>query len=274
MVYHRLSQREAACLAGSYPADHVGNADEIGVDPLTVRQFAPATRLVRAGSRWQAAPALLQIDPRVLREELANSLTHGFGLAASLVGAIGLVWLATSRGTGWHIAGCGIYAASLVFVYAASTIYHSVHRPHVKQRMRTLDHAGIYLFIAGSYTPFMLTLLRGAWGWSLLAAVWTMAALGIAMRMSRSERLEALSAFPYLLMGWLAVVAAKPVIAVLSVSGLAWIVMGGLFYTVGVYFFLKDHRPFHHAIWHLFVLGGSLCHFLAILFHVIPPLAA
>lgn len=272
MVYHRLSQWEATSLTGAYPAEHLGSCDEFRVNPLAGRQFAPGYNLARSERGWGPLPALLRIDARVLREELANSLTHGFGLLLSIVGAFGLLWLALDRGTPWHIVGCGIYAASLVFVYAASTLYHSVHRPHIKQRMRMLDHAGIYLFIAGTYTPFMLTLLRGAWGWSLLAAVWIMAVLGIAMRMSRSQRLEALSALPYLIMGWLAVVAAKPVIAVLSVSGLSWIVVGGLLYTAGVYFFLKDHRPFHHAIWHMFVIGGSLCHFLAIVFHVIPPL--
>jgi len=202
--------------------------------------------------------------------ELANSVTHGAGLALSVAGCALLVTLAALRGNAWHIVACSVYGGTLVCLYGASTMYHSVRSKRWKKIWRIVDHSSIYLLIAGTYTPFMLVNLRGAWGWSLFGVVWGLAVAGILFKVWFVDKLPVASTVVYLLMGWLAVVAVKPLIAMVPIGGLLWILAGGLLYTAGVGFFAWQKLPYHHAIWHLFVIGGSVCHYFAVLYYVLP----
>jgi len=200
-----------------------------------------------------------------LAEEVANSITHGVGLLLSLLGGSVLLSLAALRGSTLHLAACALYGATLVLLYAASTCYHGARRPRLKRALRVLDHAAIYLVIAGTYTPFTLLALRGAWGWGLFCAVWVLALAGVVYKLLFLGRSPRLSTALYLAMGWMAVIAARPLLAAVGRAGAAWILAGGLLYTAGVWFFARDHLPYRHAIWHLFVLGGSACHYVAVL---------
>jgi hemolysin III len=203
------------------------------------------------------------------REELANSLTHGAGLALAVAGLAVLLAHAGARGTAWHVAGCGVYGATLVALSAASTLNHGVPTPRAKAALRACDHAAIFLLIAGTYTPFALVNLRGAWGWSLLAAIWGQAALGIALQRVLARQRAAVRATPYLAMGWVAVVAVEPLRAAVAPGGLALLLAGGLAYAGGAAFYAWRRLPYHYAIWHAFVLAGGACHFFAVLFFVI-----
>ena len=207
---------------------------------------------------------------RLKRHELANSVTHGAGLALSVAGCAVIVTLAALRGNAWHIVACSVYGATLVCLYAASTVYHSVSSRRVKRVMRILDHSAIYLLIAGTYTPFTLVSMRGGWGWTLFGLVWGLAIAGIVFKVWFVEHFPIASTIVYLAMGWLAVVAVKPVLAMLPVAGILWLVAGGLLYTAGVGFFAWQKLPYHHAIWHLFVIGGSVCHYIAVVRVVVP----
>ena len=207
---------------------------------------------------------------RLKRHELANSVTHGAGLALSVAGCAVIVTLAALRGNAWHIVACSVYGATLVCLYAASTVYHSVSSRRVKRVMRILDHSAIYLLIAGTYTPFTLVSMRGGWGWTLFGLVWGLAIAGIVFKVWFVEHFPIASTIVYLAMGWLAVVAVKPVLAMLPVAGIVWLVAGGLLYTAGVGFFAWQKLPYHHAIWHLFVIGGSVCHYIAVVRVVVP----
>lgn len=202
--------------------------------------------------------------------EVANCLTHGFGLALSLVGLVALLALALSRGEMLHAVSGGVYGASLVALYASSTLYHAARSPRAKSRMRLFDHCCIYLLIAGTYTPFTLVTLRGGWGWTLFASVWALALAGILTRVLFGERFRAAAVASYVLMGWLAVVAAKPILALVPLGAILLIVAGGLAYTAGVFFFACRRVPHNHAIWHVFVLVGSVCHYLAVVLYVMP----
>ena len=206
-------------------------------------------------------------------EEIANSVTHGIGLAMSLAGLVALVILAFARGGVWHIVGCCVYGASLVALYAASTLYHSVQNPRLKRFFLAADQVAIYLLIAGTYTPFTLVNLRGRWGWSLLVSVWTLALFGIGVRVIFAERRKAVTMALYLAIAWMAIIAVKPIFATVPLGGLAWIGAGGLAYMTGLVFFAWDRLPFNHAIWHLFVMAGSGCHYFAVVFYVLPPQA-
>lgn len=199
-------------------------------------------------------------------EEVANSLTHGAGLLASLI-ALPILLMATTRGNGdaWHLTGSIIYGVSVILLYAASTFYHALGEGRAKEVLRVLDHSAIYLLIAGSYTPFMLGALRGPWGWSLLAIIWTLAIVGIVGKCTLGFRFPWLSTAMYLAMGWLIVIAARPLMASVPFAGLVWLAAGGLCYTGGVVFYARDRRiRFGHAWWHLCVLGGSACHYVAV----------
>ncbi|HYV06847.1 MAG TPA: hemolysin III family protein [Blastocatellia bacterium] len=202
--------------------------------------------------------------------ELANSITHGVGLALSVAGFGVLLSLAILRGNAWHIAGCSVYGASLVFLYAASTLYHSLRSPRAKHVLKVLDHSAIFLLIAGTYTPFTLVSLRGFWGWLLFALVWSLCVFGIVFKVFFVNRLEVLTTILYVAMGWVCVIAVKPLLAAVPVGGIAWLLAGGLFYTAGIYFFATKRVPYGHAIWHVFVLAGSICHFFAVFFYVLP----
>ena len=203
-------------------------------------------------------------------EEIANSVTHGMGVLLSIAGLAVLVNFATTRGDAWHIVSCSIYGATLILLYTASTVYHSVPVPRIKGLLRTMDHSAIYLLIAGTYTPFMLVNLRGPWGWSIFGIIWGIATLGIILKTTSFGRLPGVSLGFYLTMGWVIVIAIKPMLAVLDKGGLELLILGGLAYTAGVVFYVWEKLPYSHAIWHLFVMAGSAFHFFSILFYVIP----
>ncbi len=206
----------------------------------------------------------------MLKEETINAVTHGAGAALGAGGLAVLVVLAALRGDAWHVASCAIYGATLVLLFTSSTLYHSFRAPRVKHVFRVIDHASIYLLIAGTYTPFLLVSLRGSWGWSLFAVVWGLALAGIAFQIFFVDRFRLAQTLIYLGMGWLAVVATRPLLARVPAGGLVWLLAGGLFYTLGAVFYLWKKLPYHHGIWHLFVLAGSVCHYFAILLYVIP----
>ena len=202
-------------------------------------------------------------------EEAANVATHAAGLVASVVGVGVLVYLGVSRGEGLHVASAGVYGATLVALYTASTLYHAFRRPGVKRVLRVLDHCAIYLLIAGTYTPFVLVGLGGRLGWTLFAGVGAMAA-GIVFKVFATGRFAVVSTAAYVAMGWLGVVALGPLIRSLSGAALVWLLAGGVAYTAGTFFY---HRkiPYAHALWHVFVLLGSVCHFVAIGLYVLIP---
>lgn len=205
-------------------------------------------------------------------EEIANSITHGIGMLLSIAALVVLVVLAAARGNAWHVAGCSIFGATMVMLYATSTLYHSFPPGPAKRVLQILDHVCIYLLIAGTYTPFTLTLLRGPWGWTLFGLVWGITLAGVTLNMifARSGNRLALSTI-YVLMGWVALIALKPIVDMIPWPGVLWLIAGGAAYTFGVIFYLLDKRvPFFHAIWHLFVLIGNACHFLAVLRYVLP----
>jgi hemolysin III len=201
-----------------------------------------------------------------LGEEIANSVTHGLGLAASLAAAPVLIVAAAHRDA-WQVVGSSVFAGTLVALYAASTLYHSLRPSRAKRVFRVLDHGAIYLLIAGTYTPFTLGALRGAWGWTLLGLVWGLAAAGVVFKSVRGFQHPRLSTAVYLLMGWLGVIAIKPMLVNVSFAGLMWLLAGGLSYTGGIVFYALDHKRYAHAVWHLFVLGGSSCHCVAVLLY-------
>lgn len=203
-------------------------------------------------------------------EELANSITHGIGAALGVAGLVILVVFSAIYGDAWHIVSCAIYGASMILLYTASTLYHSFTNPEVKRILRILDHSSIYLLIAGTYTPFTLIALRGAWGWSLFGVIWGLAITGIIFKLYFTGRFNKVSTVIYVLMGWIAVIAIKPMIEVISFPVLLLLFGGGLSYTAGVIFYVWHKMPYHHAVWHLFVLGGTVLHFFAILLLVLP----
>jgi len=211
-----------------------------------------------------------KIEHRVVFEELANGITHGIGLALSVVGLIALVILSVMRGNAWHIAGCTTFGVTLVLLYSASTLYHTYHNPRLKRILKVLDHTAIYLLIAGTYTPFTLVNLRGFWGWTLFSLVWGLSVFGILWKFFHVEKFQIISTLVYIAMGWLVLIAIKPVMSAVPLSGLVWLVAGGLFYTVGVLFFAMKKIPYNHAIWHVFVMAGSICHYFAVTFSVLP----
>ena len=206
-----------------------------------------------------------------LGEEIANSVIHGVGSLLAMCGSGVLAALATLRGDAWHIASCSVYGTTLVLLYLSSTLYHAITNPRAKKVLRVIDHSSIFLLIAGTYTPFTLVTLRGPWGWSLFAVVWSIAALGVAFQVTLLRRWAALSVGLYVAMGWVVIVAIKPMLAAVPTEGVILLLMGGLAYTCGVGFYAWRRLPYHHAVWHVFVLVGSGCHFAAVLRHVIPP---
>jgi hemolysin III len=207
---------------------------------------------------------------RVSVEEFANSVTHGIGLGLSVAGFAALLVLAIVRGGAWQIVSCAIYGVSLICVYASSTLYHGLRSQRVKHILKVFDHSAIFLLIAGTYTPFLLVNLRGGWGWSLLGIVWGLAAAGIVLKFWFVDRYPILSTGGYVLMGWLALIALKPLLQAVPTIGLIWLLAGGLMYTLGVAFYAWKRIPYNHVIWHLFVMAGSACHYFAVVYSVIP----
>lgn len=204
------------------------------------------------------------------REELANAITHGIGVALSVVGLVVMVVVAATYGTAWHVTSVAIFGSALVLLYTSSTLYHSVPGAERKRVLRKFDHAAIFLLIAGTYTPFLLVSLRGPWGWSLFGVIWGLAVVGIALKFWFAGRFRVISTIIYLAMGWLVLLAVKPMLAAVGAGGLVLLLGGGLCYTFGAGFYLWKRLPYHHAIWHLFVLGGSGFHWAAVFFYVLP----
>ncbi len=203
-------------------------------------------------------------------EEIANGITHGLGVVFSIAGLAILTAFASVFGTVWHIVACSVYGVTQILMYTASTLYHSIPVPRAKRILRLLDHSAIYLLIAGTYTPFALVNLRGPWGWAILIAIWGLAIAGIALQSKLIRLNKLVTALPYVAMGWVAVIAVKPLLDAVAPGGLWLLVLGGLAYTAGTLFYVWKRLPFHHAIWHGFVLLGSVLHFFSILFYVIP----
>jgi hemolysin III len=205
-------------------------------------------------------------DPS-LREEIANSISHGLGLLLSLVALPVLVLAALEMGNVRFLVGVSVFGGTMVLLYLASTLYHSITHETAKQLFRVFDHTAIFLLIAGSYTPFSLGVLRGPWGWSMLAIVWTLAIIGITLKINRRTRHSRISIVLYVIMGWLAVIAIKPIVMLIPVPGILLIFAGGLAYTGGLAFFAAQRIRYNHFIWHLFVIAGTTCHFFAVLWY-------
>ncbi len=214
----------------------------------------------------------MEIGPNIQspREEAVNSLLHLAGFVFSLAAVTALVALASLNGTTRHIVSCSIYGGTLLVLYLSSTLYHSLPWGTAKKLFRYFDHSSIFLLIAGTYTPFTLVTLRGEWGWSLFGAIWGMAVIGILMRVFIEKQHPLVSTIYFLLMGWLIVIAIKPLVAAMPLGGFEWLAAGGLFYTAGVIFYGLDRFRYFHAVWHLFVMAGSACHFFSIFLYVLP----
>ena len=203
-------------------------------------------------------------------EELANSLTHGLGVVLSVIGVGVLLNAPALAGSASAIAACAVYGATLIALYTTSTLYHCATSTKAKRVLRILDHLGILLLIAGTYTPFVLIALRGTWGWTLFGIIWTLAAVGAVLELSSARRYRAAMVALYIAMGWVGLVAIKPLVAALPAAGLWLLFGGGVSYTAGVLFYRWRSLRYHHALWHLFVLGGSMLQYFAILYYVLP----
>jgi hemolysin III len=201
-------------------------------------------------------------------EHIANATTHGVGLGISIACLVLLVVFSSMRNGVWEIVSCSIYGASLVILYLASTLYHSLHKPRAHHVFHIIDRAAIYLLIAGTYTPYLLCPLRGAFGWSLLGVIWGLAIAGIVFQALFIGRFKIISTVTYVAMGWMVVATIAPLLRVLPGMAVVWMAIGGLCYTLGVIFYAWKKLKYAHAIWHLFVLAGSLCHFFSIFFYV------
>lgn len=206
-----------------------------------------------------------------MRDEFASALTHGLGAVAALAGGAVLITLAAIHGDGWRLGASIVFGISLLLLYVASTLYHAIQHPIAKGRLKVFDHCAIYLLIAGTYTPFTLIGLRGPWGWGLFIAIWTLALCGVVFKLFYTGRFKLLSTAIYIAMGWLVIVAIKPMLDSLDAWTLGWLLAGGLFYTLGTYFYHRESIRYSHAIWHLFVIGGSVCHFIAVTAQVLRP---
>jgi hemolysin III len=208
----------------------------------------------------------LELPSLTLGEEIANSVSHGLGLLLALIAAPILVLSAMRAGSFRFIVGAGVFAVTMVLLYLASTLYHSLTHARAKQLFRLLDHCAIFVLIAGTYTPFSLGVLRGPWGWTLLVIIWSLAIAGITLKAIKGTHHSWISIALYVLMGWLAVVATKPILTLVPLPGILLILAGGIAYTGGLAFF-AGRRRYSHFIWHLFVIAGTTCHFFAVLWY-------
>lgn len=212
----------------------------------------------------------MEMTPYSAAEEIAHTITHGFGMLLSIAGLAVMVGFSSLNGDVWHILSSSIYGASLILLFGASTLYHGIPHPKAKALLQKVDHAAIYLLIAGTYTPFLLVSLRGAWGWSLFAVIWTVAIAGAVLEFVNWKPFQRISLALYLGMGWIVLVAIEPMFEHVATGGLVLLLLGGLAYSLGVIFYVWDKLSYNHAIWHMFVLAGSVFHFFSILFYVIP----
>ena len=204
-----------------------------------------------------------------VKEETVNVITHGLGLLLSIPALVLLIVYAIWHGTIWHIVSFSIYGSTLVTLYLASTLYHAARKPPIKEKLNIFDHAAIYLLIAGTYTPFLLVTLRGTWGWSLFGVVWGLAIVGVVMKFFFMSKYKVVSALAYVLMGWVIIIAIKPLVNSLETAGLWWLLAGGISYTVGAVLYTLKKLPYHHGIFHVFVLGGSFAHWMAVFYYVL-----
>jgi len=204
-----------------------------------------------------------------VKEEIVNVITHGLGLLLSIPALVLLIVYASTQGTVWHIVSFSIYGSTLVTLYLASTLYHAARKPNARRKLNIFDHSAIYLLIAGTYTPFLLVTLKGAWGWSLFGVVWGFAIVGVVMKFFFMSKYKVVSALAYILMGWVIIIAVKPLINNLETGGLWWLLAGGISYTVGAVLYTLKKLPYHHGIFHVFVLGGSFAHWMAVFYYVL-----
>ncbi|ANF96489.1 PAQR family membrane homeostasis protein TrhA [Paenibacillus bovis] len=204
------------------------------------------------------------------KEEVVNAVTHGIGAVLSIAALAILITFASLKGTPWHIVSFTIYGITMLLLYISSTLVHGFKDGKAKDLFEIFDHSAIYLFIAGTYTPFMLLAVKGTLGWSIFGVVWAIALFGCAFKAYFVKRFLFMSTIFYLLMGWLIVIAWGPLTASLAPGGMALLIAGGLMYTLGTVFYVWRGFPFHHAVWHLFVLAGSILHFFAVLFYLLP----
>ena len=205
------------------------------------------------------------------REEIANAVTHGLGVVLAIGGGAVLITLTVIYAGVREIVSASVFVASLVLLYAASTLYHAAREPRLKSRLKVLDHCAIFLLIAGTYTPFTVVAMRGGWGWSLFGVIWGLAVMGIVFKLFFTGRYRVLSTATYVGMGWLALVAFIPLVQALTPAALGWLIAGGVLYTAGTVFYHNERVPYSHAVWHLFVLGGSICHFAAVTAQIVHP---
>jgi len=208
------------------------------------------------------------VNRYTLGEEIFNGITHGIGALLSIAALVVLVAFASIKGDVWRIVSFSIYGFTLFFLYLSSTLYHSIFHEKTKRVLRLFDHISIYLLIAGSYTPITLIAMRGVWGWTIFGIIWGLAITGIILKIFGMKRFKIVSLLLYLLMGWLIIIAFKPMMAMIPEGLFSWLLASGLIYTIGIIFYIWRKLPFNHGIWHLFVLGGSTVHFLGMLFHL------
>lgn len=198
-------------------------------------------------------------------EEIANAVTHGIGALLSIAALVILIVFAALKGTAWHVVSFAVFGMTLVILYTESTLYHSITNKKVKKLFRKFDHMSIYMLIAGTYTPFCLTALRGKFGWIIFGVIWASAAAGITLKAFFTGKKDKLSTLLYIVMGWLIVLSLKKLYLTMPFSGVVFLVLGGVLYTVGAFIYSKDNWPFNHGVWHLFVIGGSVCHFFSVM---------
>jgi len=203
-------------------------------------------------------------------EELLHAVSHGIGVLLSIAGLTWMLYLSISADDPWRIAASIVYGATLILLFLSSTIYHSMHASRHREAFKLLDHCAIYLLIAGTYTPFLLVAMRSDTGWWLFGAIWALATAGIVKKLWFRHRFPRLALASYLAMGWLIVVAAPQLASAIGPNGMVWLFAGGISYSVGAIFYALDRVPFNHAVWHVFVLGGGVCHFLSVVWHVLP----
>lgn len=232
---------------------------------------APHTdREARSGDTHPHDPLLREAHMRDahLREELASALTHGVGAAAALAGGAALITLAALYGDGWQLSASIVFGITLLLLYVASTLYHAIQHPVAKGRLKVFDHCAIYLLIAGTYTPFTLIGLRGTLGWWLFGTIWALALCGVVFKLFYTGRFKLVSTLVYIAMGWLVILAAKPVMRALDPWTFGWLLGGGVAYTLGTFFYHRPKLAYSHAVWHLFVIAGSVCHYIAVMAQV------
>ena len=203
-------------------------------------------------------------------EEIIHAITHGVGVLLSIAGLSWMLYVSIGADDPWRIAASAIYGATLITLFLASTVYHSMFRSRHRDIFKLLDHCAIYLLIAGTYTPFVLVAMRTDTGWWLFGIIWALATAGIVKKLWLRHRFPKIALASYLAMGWLCVVAAPQIAAAIGPNGMAWLFAGGLSYTVGAIFYALDRIPYNHAVWHVFVLLGGVCHFFSIIWHVLP----